>query len=125
MSWLLFAGLPDGSEYHPAQRRISGGEAHRGERVKEANPLPVAGRVAAYARNKRGSCDPLYADCSSPGIFCRQKALFGISRNGIGRSPAGNEDFNNRVAAQTVAAMDAAGHLASCVQAGAQAALKG
>ena len=82
--------------------------------MKEGKPHPVASRITAYAQNKRGAATPLYADCSSPGIFCRQEALFGISRNGIGRRPAGNKDFNNRVAAQTVARMDTAGNFAGC-----------
>lgn len=84
------------------------GAKHTGRSREGGKTHPAAGRITAYAQNKRGAATPLYADCSSPGIFCRQEVLFGISRNGIGRRPAGNEDFNNRVAAQTVAAMDAA-----------------
>ena len=64
-----------------------------------------------------GSCNPALRGLQLPGIFCRQKALFGISRHWPPSLPE-TKISNNRVAAQTVAAMDAAGHLARSVQAG-------
>lgn len=103
--------IPSGSTTH-IRGRSTPGRSREGGKTH-----PAASRITAYAQNK-GSCNPALRGLQLPGIFCHQEALFGISRNGIGRRPAGNEDFNNRVAAQTVAAMDAAGHLARSVQAG-------
>ena len=42
--------------------------------------------------------------------------LLVVGLNRLSRGAAGNEDFDNRVAAETVAAVDAAGNLASRVQ---------
>ena len=45
-----------------------------------------------------------------------RKELLVVGLNRLSRGAAGNEDFDNRVAAETVAAVDAAGNLASRVQ---------
>ena len=44
--------------------------------------------------------------------------LLVVSRHGLRSGTAGNEDFHNGVAAQTVAAVDAAGNLTRSVKAG-------
>ena len=51
-------------------------------------------------------------------LYCLWSVLLVVSGQGLGGGTAGDEDFNDGVATQAVAAMDAAGHLASRVQAG-------
>ena len=50
--------------------------------------------------------------------FISQRELLVVGLNRFRRSTAGNEDLNDGVAAETVAAMDTAGDLASRIQAG-------
>ena len=45
------------------------------------------------------------------------KKLFRVLADGVGGRPAGNEDLNDGVAAEAVAAMDASCHLAGSVEA--------
>lgn len=50
--------------------------------------------------------------------FISQRELLVVGLNRFRRSTAGNEDLNDGVAAETVAAMDTAGDFASRIQAG-------
>ena len=51
-------------------------------------------------------------------LYCLWSVLLVVSGQGLGGGTAGDEDFNDGVATQAVAAVDAAGHLASRIRPG-------
>ena len=67
ISLLLFAGLPDGSVCHLSQRRISRGEAGRGDRVKEAKPIPTPAGSRLMCKTK-GEPQPRFTRIAAPRV---------------------------------------------------------